>query len=96
MMTKIQLIDCAKFKDTNVFCILVFGDTTSVLTKTLFTLMTSFEVPVRVIDTEENLLTYSEFRIRTTPSVHIYKNSEIVGNFSLPIDIEGVKQCLKT
>lgn len=93
-MTKISLTDVQAFKDANVFCILVFGDTTSILTKTLFTLMTSFEVPVRVLDTEENLLTYSELRIRTTPSVHIYKNSEIVGNFSLPIDIEGVKQCL--
>jgi len=94
-MIKISLTDVEGFKDTNVFCILVFGDTTSVLTKTLYTLMTSFEVPVRVIDTEENLLTYSEFRIRTTPSVHIYKNSEIVGNFSLPISIEAVQICLK-
>jgi hypothetical protein len=93
-MTKIQLTDVEKFKEDNSLCILVFGDTTSILTKSLFTLMSSLGCEVRVLDTEENLLSYSTFRIRTTPMVHVYKNSEIVGTFTLPIDIEGITRCL--
>lgn len=86
--------DVEKFKENNSSCIIIFGDTTSVLTKSVYTLMNTLGTAVRVLDTEENLLSYSTFRIRTTPVVHVYKNSEIVGNFPLPINITGVKQCL--
>jgi hypothetical protein len=93
-MTKIQLTDVEKFKEDNSLCILVFGDTTSILTKSLFNLMSGLGCEVRLLDTEEDLLSYSTFRIRTTPMVHVYKDSEILGVFTLPIDIEGVKRCL--
>lgn len=93
-MTKLQLTDIDSFIKQNKKCIIVFGDTTSILTKTVFSVLKEFGVEIRVLDTEENLESYSKYRIRMTPLVHVYVKSELLNTFSLPLNREDVKKCL--
>jgi hypothetical protein len=93
-MTKLQLTDIDNFVEQNKKCIIIFGDTSSILTKTLFSVLKDLGHEIRVLDTEEYLESYTKYRIRTTPLVHVYINAELTSKFVLPINREDVKKCL--
>jgi hypothetical protein len=93
-MTKLQLIDIETFINQTKNCILIFGDTTSILTRSVFTLLKDLGYEICIIDTEENLEAYAKYRIRTTPLIHVYTNSELTCTFTLPLNKEDVKRCL--
>ena len=92
-MTKLQLIEVEKFITISKDCIVIFGDTTSVLTRSVISTLDNLS-KIGVLDTEENLEAFAKYRIRFTPYIHVYKNCELVGTFTLPISKEEITKCL--
>lgn len=94
-MKTLKLTDVETFIKESESCAIIFGDSASVLTRSTKTLFKDTKVIVGFVDTEEELESYSKFRLRTTPCVFVYKNGELNSKFTLPFKLEDILVCLR-
>jgi hypothetical protein len=94
-MKTLRLIDVEEFTKGSESCAIIFGDSASILTKSIKNLFKETDVSVGFLDTEAELESYARFRIITTPCVFVYKKGEFTNKFILPFKIEDILKCLK-
>lgn len=93
-MKKINLQELDNLINEKKTFVIIFGDSFSILTKTLYNMLQDINTEVSVLDTEQNLESYIKYRLRFTPTVHVYVSGNLEQVFTLPIQKEQIVKCL--